>query len=185
MFQIANVSENNYRVWRGPGFWAQLTTMIMDMIITCLIVIEVRVLFVLHRQLIEQDISTSSIQNSPIVPDTPDHNPFFPTNDVNPPPALPPPSTSMENNVNSRLNDNQQTMILMEETRPKTIDNNSFTSNISNQQQQANNHYVDSNQVRELKRSRHNKFIEDILQGTSYCNPMFCEDNNYETIMMD
>src|SRR5699024_8264017 len=31
VFQANNVAVANYRSWRGPAFWAQLTTLIMDM----------------------------------------------------------------------------------------------------------------------------------------------------------
>ncbi|UXI16118.1 hypothetical protein NH340_JMT02060 [Sarcoptes scabiei] len=40
-----NVADSNYQIWHGPGFWAQMTAMIMDMLMTILIVFEVRVLF--------------------------------------------------------------------------------------------------------------------------------------------
>lgn len=49
LFQTANVSIKNYRTFRGPGFFAQLLTMIIDMLLTSLIAIEVRVLLVLQQ----------------------------------------------------------------------------------------------------------------------------------------
>lgn len=91
-FQVNSVSASNYRVWRGPAFWAQLTTLIMDMLQTSLIAIHVRVLFVQQQQH-QQITTTCSTSDNEAAAAHLAHevmvNPFFRVNSLNSP-ILPP-----------------------------------------------------------------------------------------------
>lgn len=102
-FQVNSVSASNYRVWRGPAFWAQLTTLIMDMLQTSLIAIHVRVLFVQQQQH-QQITTTCSTSDNEAAAAHLAHevmvNPFFRVNSLSSP-ILPPAQMSNQSQKRS------------------------------------------------------------------------------------
>jgi len=204
VFQINNVSATNYRMWRGPAFWAQLTTLIMDMLITSLIAIEVRVLFVLQQQqqLITTTCSTrdnetrvQSVQSreSIIV------NPFFRATNT----------TEASNRLNRTDSDRhgtqanlqheiQETSMSVQITRPKVVASSASTNALSSDEyspsssQSNTSRYVNSKEVRQLKKlmlrnhkedksTRDSPLVSMVSGATSYCNPMFSENDTEST----
>lgn len=154
------------------------------MLVTSLIAIEVRVLFVLQQNLhITTTCSTSdNSSNQDVIV-----NPFFRPDQIR-----------VENEQRT-INQSQEfvspeiheTSISLQITRPKMLPSSQGShsdSSLSTSQKEITNHYVNSKEVRELKKMifrNHNLLsqtqtpmmasVECPLGAISYCNPMFSE----------
>lgn len=179
---LRNMTQVNYRVWRGPGFWAQMTTMIMDMLITTLIVIEVRVVFVqFHLQSATITIEPNTIDNDETTADDNDDeivtvinhqsiddnfivNPFFSNYHSN--------DSRLMNVTLTHKSKNS-----IEMTVPKMVSTPTQAS--MNQQSTIDGQYINSEQVRHMKNQRiqqQQQQIENLNKETAYCNPMYKDD---------
>ncbi|XP_027204245.2 uncharacterized protein LOC113797969 [Dermatophagoides pteronyssinus] len=179
---LRNMAQVNYRVWRGPGFWAQMTTMIMDMLITTLIVIEVRVVFVqFHLQSAIITIEPNTIDNDETTADDNDDeivtvinhqsiddnfivNPFFSNYHSN--------DSRLMNVTLTHKSKNS-----IEMTVPKMVSTPTQAS--MNQQSTIDGQYINSEQVRHMKNQRiqqQQQQIENLNKETAYCNPMYKDD---------
>lgn len=193
VFQTSNVSGINYRVWRGPAFWAQLTSLIMDMLVTSLIAIEVRVLFVLQQQ--QQQQITTTCSTSDNEPFSAEHevivNPFFRVNSIHSP-MLSPVRPERPPRRGAPPPETQETSLTIMATRPKVLATTAeanlgvppLTSGTSSPSpSNATNQYVNSKEVRQLKKlmflsrqsDSRSRGETGTLVGTSYCNPLFSE----------
>ncbi|KAI2808290.1 hypothetical protein BLOT_006232 [Blomia tropicalis] len=198
IFRINNVSSINYRSWRGSGFWAQLTTLIMDMLITSLIAIEVRVLFVLQQQQQQQQQNRQQQNQQSIASkritttcSTNDHsefdsdvfiNPFVQGDNVSTMPKriISSIQETTSFGAQSQLND----ISLTHRTEPKFLLPNSTDTAIASTSSNNNHNYVNSNEVRQLKKLMlNNQKSDKRIQSsqlseigvTAYCNPIFTE----------
>lgn len=136
-FQINQVSALNYRVWRGSGFWAQLTTLVLDMLITSLIAIEVRVLFVLDHPISKLITRTCGSEPATIAGSLPSPcieedkyevqevivNPFFQAESFC--------TLASSRHSREREREIEETAISMHETRPKLFSSSASCSSSS------------------------------------------------------
>lgn len=181
IFRINQVSLTNYQVWRGPGFWAQMTTMIMDMLITTLIVLEVRCIFVLNNQQ-QYEIRSNENRNEnnrlETLIENEIVNPFFSRDNLQtnnhtviiPAKNLDSKRPSRMVNLEMKTTGSQTTVEKPLPASPLTIATGTTSSSRSGNQP----NYINSEEVRRMKNNR--KIGANDLKETSYCNPMYNED---------